>query len=336
MLGMGQDKIAFVFPGQGSQYVGMGQDKIAFVFPGQGSQYVGMGKEFYEQFAVAKQVFLEAEEALGFALAHLCFSGSEADLKLTQNTQPAILTVSVAALRVLESETSLRPDFVAGHSLGEYSALVCAGAFQFHDAVKIVRERGRLMQEAVPAGQGSMAVVLGLEAEALQSICEEASGDEIVAPANYNGGGQIVIAGTKQAVARAMSLAKKRGAKRVLDLPVSAPFHCPLMRPAAEGLSKILSDVSVGSLSVGVMTNVAAEINLDPGRVKSLLTAQAVQPVRWEESVRKLEALGCAKAWEIGPGKVLKGLIQRISPAMVVENFETPQDLAKISEALRT
>jgi [acyl-carrier-protein] S-malonyltransferase len=305
--------------------------KVAFVFPGQGSQYVGMGKDLHAQFAAAGRVFLEADEALGFPLSQLCFAGPESDLKLTENTQPAILTVSIAALRVLESETSLRPDFVAGHSLGEYTSLVCAGALGFQDAVRIVRERGRLMQQAVPAGAGAMAVILGLGVDAIQSLCESVSNGEVVAPANYNGGGQIVIAGSKAAVARAMATAKERGAKRVLDLPVSAPFHCQLMRPAAAGLAKVLENVTVHPFSLGVITNVEADVNLNAGRVKSLLIEQAVQPVRWEESVRKLESLGCVRIWEIGPGKVLKGLINRISRALQVDNFETPQDLGKLS-----
>jgi [acyl-carrier-protein] S-malonyltransferase len=306
------------------------EGKIAFVFPGQGSQYVGMGKDLCAQFPAARQVFSEAEATLGFSLSQLCFLGPEADLKLTENTQPAILTASVAALRVLESETPLRPDFVAGHSLGEYSALVCAGALTFRDAVRVVRERGRLMREAVPPGEGSMAVVLGLEMDAVQSLCHEASGGEVVAPANYNGGGQIVIAGSRNAVARTMALAKARGAKRVLELPVSAPFHCQLMRPVAEGLDRVLSDVVIHPFSIGVITNVEADVNSDSARVKSLLIEQAVKPVRWEESVRKLGTLGCNRVWEIGPGNVLKGLIKRISASVAVDNFDTPQDLARM------
>ena len=292
-----------------------------------------MGKQLCEQFPQARKIFAEAEDALGFSLSRLCFSGPEADLKLTENTQPAILTVSVAALRVLEAETPLRPAFVAGHSLGEYSALVAAGALRFADAVKVVRERGRLMQQAVPAGDGAMAVILGLEMEQVVALCADAAQGEVVSPANYNGGGQTVIAGAKSAVARAIALAKERGAKRALDLPVSAPFHCELMRPAAQGLQSVLNEISVEPLSVGVVTNVEADVNLDAQRVKGLLVEQAVRPVRWEESVKKLSELGCQRALEIGPGKVLKGLIKRIVASMEVDNFETPQDLARIVAA---
>lgn len=292
-----------------------------------------MAKELFAQFDAAREVFAEADDALGFSLSKLCFDGPEADLKLTENTQPAILAASIAALRVIEAETPLRPAFVAGHSLGEYSALVAVGAFNFRDAVRVVRERGRLMQQAVPAGEGAMAVVLGLEMDAVRALCTDASQGEVVSPANFNGGGQVVIAGAKNAVARAMVLAKERGAKRVLDLPVSAPFHCQLMQPAAEGLKTALSKISIRPFSVGVVTNVEADVNLDAGRVKPLLIEQAVRPVRWEESVRKLASLGCGGAVEIGPGKILKGLIKRIVPAMEVDTFEAPQDLSKLAAA---
>lgn len=303
---------------------------LAFVFPGQGSQYVGMGKDLSAEFALARETFAEADDALGFSLSGLCFAGPEADLKLTENTQPAILAASIAALRVLEAETPLRPAFVAGHSLGEYSALVAVGAFKFSDAVKVVRERGRLMQQAVPAGQGAMAVVLGLEMDAVGAVCADAARGEVVSPANFNGAGQVVIAGAKSAVQRAMALAKERGAKRVLDLPVSAPFHCQLMQPAAEGLERTLRDVAVQPFDIGVITNAEADVNRSAERVKSLLIEQAVRPVRWEESVKKLAALNCQRAIEIGPGKILKGLMMRIERNMELENFEAPQDLAKV------
>jgi [acyl-carrier-protein] S-malonyltransferase len=303
---------------------------LAFVFPGQGSQYVGMGKDLSAEFALARETFAEADDALGFSLSGLCFAGPEADLKLTENTQPAILAASIAALRVLEAETPLRPAFVAGHSLGEYSALVAVGALKFSDAVRVVRERGRLMQQAVPEGQGAMAVVLGLEMDAVRALCADAARGEVVSPANFNGAGQVVIAGAKSAVQRAMALAKERGAKRVLDLPVSAPFHCQLMQPAAEGLERTLRDVAVQPFDVGVITNAEADVNRSAERVKSLLIEQAVRPVRWEESVKKLVVLDCQRAIEIGPGKILKGLMTRIERNMELENFEAPQDLSRV------
>jgi [acyl-carrier-protein] S-malonyltransferase len=290
-----------------------------------------MGKDLCAQFPTAKRVFAETDDTLGYSLSELCFSGPESELKLTENTQPAILATSIAALRVLETETSLRPAFVAGHSLGEYSALVAVGALRFGDAVKVVRERGRLMQQAVPSGEGAMAVLMGLEMDEVRSLCVEAGRGEVVSPANFNGAGQVVIAGTKSAVGRAMTLARERGAKRVVDLPVSAPFHCQLMRPAAEGLQKILRAIEVQPFTVGVITNVDADVNLNIDRVKGLLSEQAVQPVRWEESVKKLAELGCRRALEIGPGKVLKGLIKRIAPTIETDNFEVPQDLARLA-----
>lgn len=305
-------------------------DSVAFLFPGQGSQYVGMGKELCEHYSVAAQAFEEADQTLGFSLRQLCFFGPEADLQLTENTQPAILALSVAALRVLQSESGVKPAYVAGHSLGEYSALVCVGALSFSDALRVVRERGRLMQAAVPSGKGAMAVIIGLDMAAVSSICQKAEEGEVVAPANYNGGGQIVIAGSKAAVARAMVLAKSGGAKRVLELPVSAPFHCPLMKPAAEGLKRVLDNVTIHPFSVGVISNVDAEVNLDPARVKPTLAEQAMRPVRWEESVQKLESLGVSKMLEVGPGRVLKGLVKRISPKIEVDTFEAPQDLARL------
>lgn len=308
----------------------MATDSLAFVFPGQGSQYVGMGKELCRDFAAARETFAEADDAVGFALSELCFTGPDADLKRTENTQPAILTASIAALRVVESETALKPAWLAGHSLGEYSALVASGALTLRDAVVVVRERGRLMQRAVPEGSGAMAVVLGLESRTVSELCQDAAEGEVVGPANFNGAGQVVIAGAKAAVARAVALAKERGAKRVLDLPVSAPFHCRLMEPAAEGLRDVLQGIAVQPLRTGIITNVEADVNLDPDRVKPLLIEQAVSPVRWEESVQKLAALGCRRVIEIGPGRVLAGLIKRIAPDLAVDNIDLPQDVRKL------
>ena len=227
---------------------------IAFLFPGQGSQHAGMGKDLAENFPVARQVFEEANDALGVDLASLCFNGPEEDLKLTANTQPAILTTSIAALRVLETETGIAPNYAAGHSLGEYSALVCAGALNFADAVRIVRQRGTFMQEAVPVGTGAMAAILGLDQETLERVCQDAAQGQVVSPANFNSAGQVVIAGNTEAVDRAMSLAKENGAKRALPLPVSAPFHCSLMIPAGERLADVLAGIKIGDMTVPVIT----------------------------------------------------------------------------------
>lgn len=304
---------------------------IAYVFPGQGSQFSGMGKDLSDNFAVARQVFEEANDALGFDLANLCHAGSEADLKLTANTQPAILAASIAALRVLEKEVEITPAFSAGHSLGEYSALVAAGVLDFAAAVKIVRLRGTFMQEAVPVGIGAMAAVMGMNAAVLDKICREAGGDEVVSPANYNGPDQIVIAGHAAAVERAVALAREQGAKRALLLPVSAPFHSALMAPAAERLAEALEPLDVGMFRYPVVSNVEAVPCRDPERVKALLVEQVCAPVRWDESIQEMKRSQVDQFVEIGPGKVLSGLIKRIDRSATVANVGDCQSLLKLT-----
>lgn len=296
--------------------------KTAFLFPGQGSQYAGMGKDLAENFPVAKQTFEEADEALGFKLSSLCFNGPDEDLKLTFNTQPAILTTSIAALRVVQQETGLIADFLAGHSLGEYSALVCGGALSLADAARTVRARGTFMQEAVPVGVGAMAAMLSIEADELAAICEEAAQGEVVAPANFNSPGQIVIAGHATAVNRAIEIAKGKGFRKAMLLPVSAPFHCALMKPAADRLKTVLDAVQVNALSLPVVTNVEATPNQDCGQVRELLVHQVCAPVRWEQSVHAMIDQGVTRFVEIGPGKVLTGLVKRISKEMALVNIE--------------
>lgn len=296
--------------------------KTAFLFPGQGSQYAGMGKDLAENFPVARQTFEEADEALGFKLSTLCFNGPDDDLKLTFNTQPAILTTSIAALRVVQQETGLKADFLAGHSLGEYSALVCAGALSLADAARTVRSRGTFMQEAVPVGVGAMAAMLSIEADELAGICAEAAQGEVVAPANFNSPGQIVIAGHATAVNRAIELAKTKGYRKAMLLPVSAPFHCALMQPAADRLKAVLDAVQVNALTLPVITNVEATPNQDGGRVRDLLVQQVCAPVRWQQSVQAMIGQGGTNFVEIGPGKVLTGLVKRINKEMTLVNIE--------------
>ena len=305
--------------------------KTAFIFPGQGSQYSGMGKEMADTFASARHIFDEADDALGFKLSSLCFSGSDADLKLTANTQPAILAASVAVLKVVGQETGLKADFVAGHSLGEYSALVCSGALSFADAVRTVRARGTFMQEAVPVGTGTMAAMLGIESDVLEEICREASDGEVVSPANFNSPGQIVIAGTVAAVGRAIEIAKDRGFRKAMILPVSAPFHCALMKPAADRLAAELDTVPVQDLNMPVVANADAAPNNDKGRVKPLLVTQVCSPVLWEQSVIAMAGFGVTRFIEIGPGKVLSGLVKRITKEVTTQNIEDVVTLKSIT-----
>jgi [acyl-carrier-protein] S-malonyltransferase len=284
----------------------------AFVFPGQGSQFAGMGKDVAEAFPAARRVFDEIDSALGFSISRLCFEGPEEELKLTENTQPAILAVSAAIHAVLEERGATRRDLVAGHSLGEYSAIVSVGGLTAPEAAKIVRARGRFMQEAVPVGTGGMAALIGPSVEDARAICEEAAQGEVVSVANINAPGQIVIAGTKSGIERAIDVAKKRGVRRALPLPVSAPFHCELMQPAAERLEPLLNEAPFKDLWFSLVSNVDASPIGTATAVRNALLRQVASPVRWVESVQKMVAMGVKRFVEIGPGNVLTGLIKRI------------------------
>jgi [acyl-carrier-protein] S-malonyltransferase len=299
---------------------------IAFIFPGQGSQYVGMGRDLADAFPICREALAEADEALGEPLTRLCFEGPEDELRLTQNAQPAILAVSVAAYRLLESR-GLSPAFVAGHSLGEYSANVAAGTFAFADAVRIVRRRGQYMQEAVPVGEGAMAAVLGLEAERVAQACAEAAEGEVVSPANMNGGGQVVIAGGREAVRRAGERAKALGAKRVVPLPVSAPFHCALMMPAQQRLEPDLRALRVAAPRVPIVTNVDAQPTRDAAAAIDALVRQVSAPVRWEDVMRRLASEGVRAYVEVGPGTVLSSLARKVDREARVVSVGTPQTL---------
>ncbi len=303
--------------------------KIAFIFPGQASQYSGMGKDLAEKFPVARAVFDEADRVLGFPISRICFEGTEEELKQTANTQPAILTVSVAAYRVLSngSGPGIAPDFVAGHSLGEYSALVAGGALEFADAVKLVRMRGTLMQESVPAGEGAMAAILGLSPTTVADICKRAADGEIVSAANLNSPEQTVISGNAAAVKRAVELASQNGAKRAVVLAVSAPFHCAMMQPAQAKMEPELRAAAFHDLRVPVVTNADAEATSSGAEAREALIRQITLPVRWEDSVRELVEQGVKTFVEVGPGRVLSGLLRQIDRSVHSLNVEDEASL---------
>jgi [acyl-carrier-protein] S-malonyltransferase len=305
----------------------------AFLFPGQGSQAVGMGKDFFERFPVARQTFDEADDALGKKLSQLCFEGPEDQLRLTENTQPAILTASVAVWRVLE-EKGIEPGFVAGHSLGEYSAHVAAGTISFADAVRTVRNRGKYMQEAVPVGTGAMAAVLGMTLDAVGAVCGDASQGEVCEPANINSPDQIVISGHAAAVERAVKLAQERGAKRAILLPVSAPFHCSLMKPAQERLAVDLQKLQFAAPKIPVVCNVYAKPVEDAESAREALVRQVTGSVKWSDSMQLLISRGVQTFIEVGPGKVLCGLMRQIDRSKKCLNVEDEASLQKTTEYL--
>lgn len=303
---------------------------IAFIFPGQGSQYVGMGRELYDNFKVCRETFEEADDALGTHISHLCFDGPVEELNKTFNTQPAILTVSIAALRVLQQESGLNPVMVAGHSLGEYAALVAAGAIKFSDAIKVVRQRGKFMQEAAPVGFGGMAAILGLERDKVISCCQEASAYGPVEPVNFNCPGQVVIAGKKEALQQAMELCRQSGAKRAIELAVSGPFHSSLMQTAGERLAEVLSQIEIKDTTIPVLANVSADFVQKSSEIKDSLIKQVSGAVLWEDSIQKMAREGVYKMVELGPGKVLCGLVKKINKEITTSNLEDLASLEKI------
>lgn len=308
--------------------------RVAFVFPGQGSQKLGMGSDFVKNFKEAQLVFDEASDKINLNLLKLCTDGPVEELNRTEITQPAILTMSVAAWRVLESETGLRPDFVAGHSLGEYTAVTVSDGFHLSDAVRLVRKRGKYMQEAVPEGEGAMAAILGMELEEVEDVCEEVGG--IVVPANLNCPGQIVISGSKISVEDASELARERGAKRALVLDVSVPSHSPLMEPASLKLKEALEEIAIRDLTVPLVSNAEAKVIQLAQEIKDGLNRQLVSPVLWEASIRQMKSEGVDTYIEIGPGKVLSSLVRRIHKEAQVLNLEDADGLEQIQEIVKS
>ena len=307
---------------------------LAYIFPGQGSQYPGMGKNLVENFPVAARIFEEADDALHFSISRLCFEGSPEDLQLTENTQPAILAVSAAVLRTIESEGFPRPDYVAGHSLGEYSALIAARSLSFAEAIQTVRLRGRYMQEAVPPGTGAMAAVIGADLKEIENACAEASQGQVCAPANINSLTQVVIAGNAEAVDRASELLRAGSAKRVIKLNVSAPFHCALMMPAQERLALDLEGISFEDLKVPLVSNVDAALVGKAAEARDSLVRQVSSPVRWLESIELLIKEGVDTFVEVGPGKVLTGLMRQISREVKCFNVEDAASLKSAGASL--